>query len=94
VQVLKAKTGYAVSGAKIRMGAIMDAITLTFAKVDGERFNLGDRYDSPQVGGNGGGLETFTSPGTLLVGIHGMQNDQDGHSPAGSPNSLGFYSLP
>lgn len=76
------------------MGAIMDAVTLTYMRVAGERLNPADRYNSNRVGGQGGAEQIFTSNGTLVVGIHGKQNDNDNFSPAGSPNSLGFYSLP
>lgn len=88
VQVLKAKPGYAVGGANLRVGMFIDAITVKFMKVEGERLNLADSYTSIQVGGQGGGPQSFTSTGTFLVGIHGKQNDNDNFS------SLGFYSLP
>ncbi|MBI3821163.1 MAG: hypothetical protein HY289_00615 [Planctomycetes bacterium] len=94
VQCLKAKAGYAVGGATMRQGAILDAITVTFMRVDGDRLNPADRYDSMQVGGDGGGPMPFMSAGPFLVGIHGKQNENDNHSPAESPNCLGFYSLP
>jgi hypothetical protein len=94
VQVLKARPGYAVGGATIRKGAIIDAITVTFMRVEGEKLNPADRYDSPQVGGQGGGPLTFLTKGPFLVGIHGRQNENDGFSPKDAPNCLGFYSLP
>ena len=89
-QCIKAKPGYAVGGANLRIGLIMDAMTVVFMKVEGERLNLKDQYTSAQVGGMGGAEERFVTNGPLLIGVHGKQNQNDNFSPAGSPNSLGF----
>jgi len=91
---IKAKAGYAVGGANLRIGLIMDAMTVVFMKVEGERLNLKDQYTSAQVGGMGGAEESFVTNGPMLIGFHGKQNERDNFSPAGAPNSLGFVLMP
>jgi hypothetical protein len=88
LQCFKAKTGYAVGGFKARIGGLMDAFAATFMKVEGERLSLADKYDSPTVGGQGGG-PTGTQTSALIVGIHGKRLDREG-----SVTGLGFYTVP
>jgi hypothetical protein len=94
VQCLKAKAGYALGGVDLRGGGVIDAITLVFMKVNGERLNPADRYTSATLGGNGGGPSSFASNGGLLIGIHGKTTENEGFVPAGAIASLGFLSLP
>jgi hypothetical protein len=93
-QCLKAKAGYALGGVNLRSGGIIDAMTLVFMKVEGERLNPADQYTSPTLGGQGGGPVSFASKGELLIGIHGTATDHDGFVPGGAIASLGFLSLP
>jgi hypothetical protein len=94
VQCLKAKTGYALGGIDARNGGVMDALTLVFMKVEGERVNPADRYNSVALGGQGGGPGTFSSSGSLLVGVHGKRLDREAFAPAGAITGMGFLSLP
>jgi hypothetical protein len=92
-QCLKAKAGYALGGVDMRAGGVIDALTLVYMKVEGERLNPADRYTSATLGGQGGGPSNFASNGGLLIGIHGKASENDGMVPAGSIVSLGFLSL-
>jgi hypothetical protein len=94
VQCLKAKAGYALGGVDLRGGGVIDALTLVFMKVNGERLSPADRYSSATLGGQGGGPSSFLSNGGLLIGIHGQATANDGFVPAGAIVSLGFLSLP
>ncbi len=94
VQCLKAKGGYALGGVNLRTGGIIDALTLVYMRVDGERLNPADSYTSATLGGQGGGPTNFASNGGLLIGIHGKTMDRDGFVPAGAIGNLGFLSWP
>jgi hypothetical protein len=93
VQCLKAKPGYALGGVNLRTGGVIDALAVVFMKVDGERLNPADNYSSAQLGGQGGGPGSFTSSGSLLIGIHGKRLEREAFAPAGAPTGLGFLSL-
>jgi hypothetical protein len=93
-QCLKAKAGYALGGVDMRAGGVIDALTLVFMKVDGERLNPADRYPSATIGGQGGGPMSAASKGELLIGIHGKASENEGFAPAGAIVSLGFLSGP
>jgi hypothetical protein len=93
-QCLKAKAGYALGGVNLRAGGIIDAMTLVFMKVEGERLNPADQYTWATLGGQGGGPASFSSKGELLIGIHGNATDNDGFVPGGAIASLGFLSSP
>jgi hypothetical protein len=94
VQCLKAKAGYALGGVDLRAGGVIDAMTLVYMKVNGERLNPADRYTSATLGGPGGNPASFASNGELLIGIHGKMTDNEGFVPAGAIASLGFLSGP
>jgi hypothetical protein len=94
VQCLKAKAGYALGGVNMRAGIVIDALTLVFMKVDGERLNPVDGYMSATIGGQGGAPKGVASKGELLIGMHGNTSENGGWVPAGSIVNLGFLSGP
>jgi hypothetical protein len=68
---LKAPKGYAVGCATIRGGGGLDAIKLTFMRIDDTDLDTGDICQTPQLGGNGGGEQEFNGNGMPAVGITG-----------------------
>jgi hypothetical protein len=94
VQCLKAKPGYAVGALDLRKGGILDGISVTFMKVQGEKLDSADSYVSPWIGGKGGAPASYTSNGALVVGIHGSRVEHEFITPAGSVTTLSFLTLP
>jgi hypothetical protein len=79
---VKAREGYVVSGMKIRTRLRVDGFRLTFAKLDKDRLDLTDTYESDHVGGEAGTLSTVGGKGALYVGVTGyLSLDQPGKPP-------------
>jgi hypothetical protein len=91
---VKAKKGYAVGGLLVRSGDLFDGFTIRFMKVQGERLDPNDFYDSAHYGGQGGEPMRINGEGRLIVGIHGRRLANPDLTPQGSITSLGLISLP
>jgi len=67
---LKAKKGYAVGGASIRGGLILNGLSLRFMKIKGDKLDPNDAYDSEWAGDRTGGRELqMTGDGEPVIGI-------------------------
>jgi serine/threonine protein kinase/WD40 repeat protein len=73
---LEAKPGYAIGKLTVRSGLGLDGLSVTFMKIDGQRLNAADSYDSNWVGGKGGNERILGGDGTPIVGIYGKINGQ------------------
>ena len=70
-QIVKAKPGYAVGAIFVRGGGGFDAFQPIFMRIKEKELDRDDRYDGPQIGGNGGGHGTVGGDGNFIVGLHG-----------------------
>jgi hypothetical protein len=70
VQVL-AKPGYAVGGLRIRSGLVLNALQLVFMRLEGNKLNPRDNYESDWIGSEGGGPAEFLGEGRALAGVFG-----------------------
>jgi hypothetical protein len=93
VHVLKAKSGYAVGGIKLRHGGAIDQVQLVFMRVDGEKLNPADQQLSAKVGVEGAVPLQVLSTGPLVVGLGGTRGQEGGFSPPGTPSSLSLLTL-
>ncbi len=84
---VKAKRGYVVSGLSVRTALALDALTVTFAKLDKDGLDLSDTYNSQTVGGSGGRLASIGGQGAIFVGVTGHLG------PDGAPSSLGLVAV-
>jgi len=84
---VQAKPGYFVSDISIRTGLLIDGLSLRFTKLDNNRIQVADQYDSEWVGGKGGNPSMIGGQGLLIVGVYGDLNDK------GSPCSLGLIAV-
>ena len=66
-----ARPGYAVGGMTAVSGSRVDGFQLTFMRVRGDRLDPRDSYQSPWLGGKGGGAIDLAGSGNPVVGIHG-----------------------
>ena len=67
-----AKQGYAVGGMVLKSGADVDGMRLLFMRVQGDRLDPSDSYQSEWFGGRGGGGETKVgADGRAILGIYG-----------------------
>ncbi len=75
-----AKEGYAVGGIIAKSGNRIDGFRVVFMRLDGDRLDTTDSYESEWFGGRGGGGETLLGgTGNLVIGLHGQQGaDLDG----------------
>jgi hypothetical protein len=69
--VLLAPAGYAVGGAQIRSGLVMDAIRLAYMPIKGTRLDAEQVQFSEWVGGDGGSENEISGKGSLVVGVGG-----------------------
>ena len=75
---VKAKPGYAVGAITVKALAAIDGFSLTFAKIDKDRLDPADTYESDWVGGKGGVAEkTISGSGSPAIGIIGHTNGKD-----------------
>jgi uncharacterized protein YtpQ (UPF0354 family) len=69
---LLAREGYAIGAVTVRAGLVMNALKVEFQRVNGNRLDVNDAYESDWVGSEGGRLyEPLRSEGTPMVGISG-----------------------
>jgi hypothetical protein len=70
-----AKTGYAVGAIKTRTGLSLDGFVIVFMKINGDRLDPSDSYDSPVLGDSQGGSPGIVSgEGNLVVGLQGRSS--------------------
>jgi hypothetical protein len=70
VRVL-ARPGYAVGGLRIRSGLVLNALQLVFGRLQGNKLNPRDTYESEWIGSDGGGAAEFLAGGRALAGVFG-----------------------
>jgi hypothetical protein len=69
---LVAKPGYAVGGAIARGALRVDGIKFVFMRIAGTGLDPRDKYESPWIGGTGGGPEQkLGGDGAFVVGLCG-----------------------
>jgi hypothetical protein len=73
---IKAPKGYAVGSVTVRGGGGLDAITVTFMRIRGNRLDPGDVILSSPIGGNGGGESRLAADGAPIIGIHCRADDK------------------
>ena len=80
-----ARPGYAVGGLVTHTGLTVDGFGIVFMKVDGDRLDPNDTYNSPWIGDRqGGGPGEVMSKGGLVVGLQGRaKNELNAHRPDG-----------
>ena len=77
VTTVVAKPGYAVGGLVTHAGLTLDGFRIVFMKVDGDRLDPDDSYNSPWIGDEkGGGPGEVNSKGGLVVGLQGRSRDE------------------
>ena len=65
-------SGYAVGGVVTHTGLTLDGFGVVYMKVDGDRLDPTDTYNSPWIGDKqGGGPGEVMSKGQIIVGIQG-----------------------
>jgi hypothetical protein len=70
--VVKAKDGFAVGGASVRVGSTLHGMSLTFMKVKADGLDAGDSYSSEFIGLNEGGkVLQLGGDGRPAVGVNG-----------------------
>lgn len=75
---VKAKPGYAVAALTAKAAVAVDGFSVTFMKVDKDRLNPKDAYESEWIGGKGSGPPTrLGDDGAPVTGIIGKENSKD-----------------
>jgi hypothetical protein len=74
---LEARSGYAIGSMTVRSGAGLDAISVTFMAIDGERLDPTRSYQSEHVGGMGGNENSLSGDGEPIIGIFGKLHATD-----------------
>jgi hypothetical protein len=73
-----AKPGYAVGAIHAKATLALDGFYITYMKIDGNRLDPNDSYNSNWLGGPGGnGPTSISSDGRQVVGIIGRNNNKD-----------------
>jgi hypothetical protein len=68
---LLSKPGYAVGAIHARAGLVLNAVQLTFYRIDGTRLDPRDQYESPWIGSDGGSSFDLDAKGDPIKGIFG-----------------------
>jgi hypothetical protein len=72
-----AKPGYAVGAVKTHTGLTVDGFEMVFMKVDGDRLDASDAYNSPWLGDvKGGSPRDVSSDGKIPVGLQGRSGQE------------------
>jgi S1-C subfamily serine protease len=73
-----AKPGYAVGAISMRTGLGLDGVSVTFMRINGDRLDPSDSYESEYVGGpGGGGPHKVGGDGSPAVGVIGRRNEKE-----------------
>ena len=73
-----AKPNYAVGAITVKTGLGVDGLSVTFMKIDGQRLDPQDAYESDWIGGKGGnGPVKLGGDGTQVFGLCGKCNRRD-----------------
>jgi hypothetical protein len=95
VVCLKAKKGYAVGALHVHSGDLLNGVAIRFMRVQGQKLNPQDSYDSIRVGGvgenPGARVDGFTG---IIIGIKGRALAEANITPKGSVTALGTVSIP
>src|SRR5262249_6530744 len=76
----KAKPGYAVGGFTARQGLVLNGVSIQFYRIDGNRLDPRDTYNTEWIGDRTGGSEvTIDTQGMIAIGIHGKDNGRVCH---------------
>jgi hypothetical protein len=77
VTTVVAKPGYAVGGLVTHTGLTVDGFRMVFMKINGDRLDLEDTYNSTWIGDEkGGNPGDVTSKGALVVGLQGRSGKE------------------
>lgn len=77
VTMVVARPGYAIGGLVTHTGLTVDGFGIVFMKVDGDRLNPGDTYNSQWIGDvKGGSPGQVMSDGTMIVGLQGRSGNE------------------
>jgi S1-C subfamily serine protease len=75
---VRAKQGYAVAAITAKSALVVDGFSVTFMRIDKDRLNPKDSYESDWIGGKGGGPQTrLGGDGAPVIGIVGRENSKD-----------------
>ena len=78
LQRVKAKPGYAVGAITAKAAVAVDGFSVTFMRIDNDRLDPKEAYESEWMGGKGNGPQTrLGGDGALVVGIVGKENSRD-----------------
>jgi hypothetical protein len=77
-EILRAKPGYAVGAVLLHTSVGIDGMRVVFMRIDGEKLNPADAYESKWVGTVGQGVpKTVGGAGALIVGFCGIEVGKD-----------------
>lgn len=75
---LVAKPGYAIGAISVKAGLVVDSLSVTFMRINGDRLDPNDSHDSEWVGGMGGDAPVkLGGDGSPVVGIVGKEGATD-----------------
>jgi hypothetical protein len=75
----------------LKSGRALDGFKIIFMRIEGSRLDPNDRYESPWLGGRGGGPErSLGGEGKPVIGIHGAVV---GHGGVRALGNLGLVQL-
>jgi hypothetical protein len=76
-EILRAKPGYAVGGIKLQTGLQIDGMSLIYMRIDGDKLDLNDQYESKWVGSVGDRPKLLGGSGHLVIGLRGVEDKKD-----------------
>jgi len=77
-EILRAKPGYAVGGIKLQTGLGVDGMSLIYLRIDGDKLDPNDKYESKWVGSLGSDHpKLLGGTGHLVIGVRGVEDKKD-----------------
>jgi hypothetical protein len=77
VVITKAPPDFAVGAIEIHGGGGLDALKITYMRINGTRLDPTDTTSTPRIGGGGGGSSSLDGDGTPIIGICGATADKN-----------------
>ena len=77
VIVTKAPPDFAVGAVEVHGGGGLDALKVTYMRINGTRLDPTDTTSTPRIGGGGGGSSPLDGDGTPIVGICGATAEKN-----------------
>ena len=91
--IFKAEPGYAVGAINVKIGDLLNGVTVVYMKMKADGLDVNDAYRSPESAADGGEPTVISGDGAFIVGVRTKCLVADYVVRKGAPTTLGFVTV-